>query len=622
MGLRAMFDSISGLQSHNTWLDVIGNNISNVNTVAYKSSRVEFADQLSQTLAGASGDNPASNLGGVDPQQVGLGTRVASIQTIFAAGPTLTTGNSTDISIQGDGFLVSRNGSTSYLTRAGNLTFDGEGYLVDQNGGHIQGFNATLQYNRKPLVSFPQLFITDASFKLDDTNPAAATNIRISRDLVMPPRATTEVKFRGNLDSFQQANVLDLFPGGPFFGLPTLPVGINLAFIPLANDIDQARMTTQPTAGGGFTLKQTGNLSTFTPGFFPPPAPLVNEIINLGTVQAFAGNYAWEQQPPIPPAMQTSSTVYDSTGNPRQLSVLFYQCNDLGTAVPPINPPPGPSQACYAWYAFDTTGGKPVTTANLLGGTGIWQGDPTIYDRGNPILSYYGDFIWFNTDGSLGGSGGAGGFNGGPGLASNFMTNPRVYLPPENLPPPNPSVSPIPTLGAEIMSVDLDFGTFGLLGQGLRNGLTGDAEGSYQFKNGTNTYMPNNTVYAASQDGYADGLLQSVQFDKLGNIIGSFSNGQNAALAQVVMENVENPDGLNKVGSNYFTTSVNSGQGHLALAGQGNLGTIQGNSLEGSNVDLTIELSNMIVAQRGFEANARMISIINGTMDVTNNLGR
>src|SRR5277367_4468148 len=134
MTLRAMFTAISGLQSDSTWLDVIGNNISNTNTVAYKSSRVEFADQFSQTLSGATGDNSASGLGGVDPQQIGLGTRLGSIQTLFTPGPTQLTGISTDISIQGNGFLVAKQGDQTYLTRAGDLTFDNDGYLVDPNG--------------------------------------------------------------------------------------------------------------------------------------------------------------------------------------------------------------------------------------------------------------------------------------------------------------------------------------------------------------------------------------------------------------------------------------------------------------------------------------------------------
>jgi len=117
MGLRDMFSAISGLQANSTWLDVIGNNIANVNTVAYKASRVEFANQFSQTLFGGTGDNPGSGLGGVDPEQVGLGTRVASIQTLFTEGTLQNTGISTDIAIVGNGYLVSKSGDNSLESR-------------------------------------------------------------------------------------------------------------------------------------------------------------------------------------------------------------------------------------------------------------------------------------------------------------------------------------------------------------------------------------------------------------------------------------------------------------------------------------------------------------------------
>src|SRR6185369_5732058 len=177
MSLRAMFSAISGLQAHSTWLDVIGNNLSNVNTVAYKASRVEFADQFSQTLWEGSGDNASSNLGGTNPEQLGLGTRVGSIQLLFDHGATLTTGNATDIAIQGAGFLVAKSGAHTYYTRAGNLTFDGSGYLVDQNGGFIQGYTASTTFTQRVLnttssVAGQPAVITDASLKLDNTNSA------------------------------------------------------------------------------------------------------------------------------------------------------------------------------------------------------------------------------------------------------------------------------------------------------------------------------------------------------------------------------------------------------------------------------------------------------------------
>jgi len=623
MGLRAMFNSISGLLSNSVWLDVTGNNISNVNTVAYKSSRAEFADQFSQTLSGGTGANPGSDSGGINPQQIGTGTRPASIETLFTQGPSFITGNSTDISIQGDGFLVARQGSQTYLTRAGNLIFDGAGYLVDQNGGRIQGLNASVLNSQRILNSAGNVGLvttTDESLQIDSSNPTNLTSIKIDRDFVLPPKATSEVKFQGNLDSFQQANVLDLFPGGPFAGPgPTLPVAIPLAFV--GGPIDANRMRLVGTPGGGFALQQVSFLSNFTPGVFAPPAPLENGFIPLWAAIGAGGNYAWDHVPPTPPAHQIAETVYDSLGNTREITVQFYQVNDLGTAKPPINTPPM-SQVCYAWYAFDTTGGKPVATPNLLGGTGIGEGTfgfLNFYDRGIPGNANFGDFIWFNTDGSLGSSGGVGGFPGPPGLNFNFQTVPRVYLPPMNF---NPPVSTFPVEGAAITAVDLNFGTSGIPGFGRRDGLIGDAEGSYQLIKGVNTYVPNHTAYAASQNGYPDGNLQGMSFDGEGSIVGSFSNGQNIKLAQLVMEQVANPEGLNKVGSNYFTTSPNSGAGRLGMAAHGNFGKIQGNSLEGSNVDLTVELSNMIVAQRGFEVNAMMVSVVSDTMKVTDDLGR
>jgi len=626
-----MFSSISGLQSDSTWLDVIGNNISNTNTVAYKASRVEFADQLSQTLANGTGGNLASGQGGVDPLQVGLGTRVASIQTLFAQGTTMTTGLSTDISIQGAGFLLSKQGSQTYLTRAGNLTFDSNGFLVDQNGGRIQGLDATLQYNKNFIntvsnVPNQPLTITQAQMKM---GTFGITDIQIPRDMTLAPQATTEVTFKGNLDSLQQPNVLDLYPGALAGSTtPALPIGLAIWVNspPINNAIDTNRMTVQFNPTGGFSLKQTANLSTFAAGFFPPPAPLENGFINLGFAKAAGGGYAWDQQPPIQPAAQSVENVYDSLGNPRQITVQFYQVNDLGADG--INNPAGPNQVCYAWYAFDTTGGKPVSTADLLGGTGIGEGDP-FYDRNTPNYDFFGDFLWFNTDGSLASSGGVGGFQGPPGLASNFMSIPRVYLPPNNAFPPLPGlVSPIPTQGAEITAISLKFGTFGLLGGGAvqpigkRDGLYSDAEGSYQVVNGVNTYVPKNTVYAASQDGYGDGILQGVNFDPTGTIQGSFSNGQIVPLAQVALEQVQNPDGLSKVGNNYFVNSSNSGPNQIGFGSSGTFGKIQGGTLESSNVDLSVELSNMIVAQRGFQTNARMISVVDDELNVLAELGR
>jgi flagellar hook-basal body protein len=342
--------------------------------------------------------------------------------------------------------------------------------------------------------------------------------------------------------------------------------------------------------------------------------------LDLSYFQEFAGDYAWDQVPPVPPAQSVSETVYDSLGNAHQITVQFYQVNDLGTAG--INNPSGPNQVCYAWYAFDTTGGKTVSTANLLGGTGIYEGNILEYNRGNPeYVGYGGDFLWFNTDGSLASSGGVSGLPGPPGLAFNFMITPRVYIPPSNLPPPTSYVSPIPTEGAQILSVSLDFGTYGLLGTGERDGVYSDAEGSYKMVNGVNTYIPQDTVYASSQNGYPDGVLQGLNVEPSGIIEGSFSNGQKISLAQVALEQVQNPDGLSQAGDNYFAQTANSGSAQVGLPGQGNFGTTQSGTLEGSNVNLATELTSMIIAERSYDTNARMIAVENEQLDTLTQLG-
>jgi flagellar hook-basal body protein len=206
---------------------------------------------------------------------------------------------------------------------------------------------------------------------------------------------------------------------------------------------------------------------------------------------------------------------------------------------------------------------------------------------------------------------------------------PDIYLPPENINGAVPAAngtnapaSPLPTQGAEIDQVTLNFGDAGVLGKGSRDGLYSDAEGSYQTINGVNTYVPSSTAYAKSQDGYAEGSLNSISFDSTGTIQGTYSNGQTTAIGQVVLASVTNEGGLTNVGNNYYQTSVNSGAEYVGTAGTSGLGTIQGDTLELSNVDLTTELSNMIIAQRGFDVNSRVISVENSNLQILSQLGQ
>ena len=149
--MRSLFAGVSGLKNHQTRMDVVGHNISNVNTYGYKTQRVTFQDMLSQTIAGAA--KPEENRGGVNPKQVGLGMTIASIDRLFTQGSLQTTGNQTDVAISGDGFFVVADGDKNYYTRAGNFGIDKDGTFVNPgNGLKVQGWMAVTDVTGEKVV--------------------------------------------------------------------------------------------------------------------------------------------------------------------------------------------------------------------------------------------------------------------------------------------------------------------------------------------------------------------------------------------------------------------------------------------------------------------------------------
>lgn len=180
--MRSLFAGVSGLQNHQTRMDVIGNNISNVNTTGFKRGRVNFQDLLSQTQAGAA--RPNERVGGVNPQQVGLGMNVASIDTIFTQGSLQTTGVKSDVAIQGEGFFIMRAGDQEFYSRAGAFSLDADGTLVNPaNGMRVQGWQAE---NVNGLT-----FINTSSETGDLVIPIGGKD---------PARATSEVMLASNLN--------------------------------------------------------------------------------------------------------------------------------------------------------------------------------------------------------------------------------------------------------------------------------------------------------------------------------------------------------------------------------------------------------------------------------------
>ncbi len=178
--MRSMFAGVSGLRAHQTMTDVVANNIANVNTVGFKASRVQFADTLSQLVRGASGGTGEATAG-INPQQVGLGVKVASTNKSFTQGGSQLTGRATDVAITGDGFFGVGFGSETLYTRAGSFSFDDAGFLSDPTGGVVVGWNAG----------------PDGTININE--PAGA--IQVPVNATIPPSATTEIMMSGNLDA-------------------------------------------------------------------------------------------------------------------------------------------------------------------------------------------------------------------------------------------------------------------------------------------------------------------------------------------------------------------------------------------------------------------------------------
>lgn len=187
--MRSLFSAVSGLKAHQTKMDVIGNNIANVNTVAYKSQSVTFGDVYYQTTQVATGPNEASGKGGTNAKQIGLGSTVGAISVDpTAQGASERTDNTWDLMISGDKFFVVSNAGNTYFTRAGDFTTDLDGAIVTQSGANVMGWKADADGN----------IIKDRVQALYATSPEYTYTA---------PAATTGVTITGNVDSRETGDI-------------------------------------------------------------------------------------------------------------------------------------------------------------------------------------------------------------------------------------------------------------------------------------------------------------------------------------------------------------------------------------------------------------------------------
>jgi flagellar hook protein FlgE len=495
--LRSLFAGVSGLRNHQVRMDVIGNNIANVNTVAFKAGRVTFKEGFAQLLQGAS--RPPGDQGGINPIQVGLGMQVGSIDQLFGQGNIETTGQTTDLAIQGDSMFVVRKGNQSYYTRSGNFQLDADGRLVSPtNGFVVQG----QLYNNGQL----------------------------------------------------QDGIQDI----------RLPFG--------------QKVSAQPTT----QMRLAGNLNASAPAF-------------QGSITS-----ATDRQNPLNQTSWTESTisVFDSQGSKHDVKLLMYKldtpANSWGWQLDP-----SASAIRVATAATGPAGGSvsdPITLPTAPSGFAVEPKNVAVTSpTGTPYrvpddYTVNGGQIQFTSGGSI---------TPGTQIEYSYFMSPSTALPGVN----SGTLTFDPT-GIMIPGNDtpsLNFAVPGANPVSVTLNLGGGINGLTQFANAS-------TAVLRDQDGYTAGQLQNFSIDRSGLITGFFTNGTTTPLGRIVLGDFNNPAGLLRVGDNMYQESANSGSAVLGFALEGSQSAITSGALEMSNVDLAQEFTNMIIAQRGFQANGKVVS--------------
>jgi len=572
--MRSLWAGVSGLQAHQVAMDVEGNNIANVNTAGFKYSRVNFSDLLNQTSKIATA--PQGELGGKNPMQVGLGSQVSSITKIFKQGSIQSTDKNTDLAISGDGFfVVSPDGGKTYkFTRNGDFVFDANGNFVDSNGYIVQGW-----------ARDPQ------SGQIDTTAPIK--NITIPSGLTTPANPTSKVTLKANLNS------------GPLIKNKSLiysldSSGANDTKEVQAGAVDDLNMATLfNETGEALSLKDkddfkltltdsNGNTDTYDFTYdknggdndtkFKTTEDLRSELQNKIQNSAQGNSNATV----IVNKQGKFEIINGDSGNALNIKITEGTQNnqkflDMLTPLDGTIPADGSSKISQSFYSathassidiFDSLGTKHTLRTSFRklsqdSNGSTWQMVLNVPDPGEISTTspnnYLVGTIKFNSDGSL-----------------------STYAP--------SSISFTGHNGSKPkQTIQLKLGT------------------ASQF-NGMTSFDATSNTSGISQDGYPGGDLDGIRVDETGTLIGSFTNGRSFGLAQVSMASFANNVGLESDGGGVYIQTSNSGDPIIGQANTGKRGFIEASSLEMSNVDLSRSLTQLIVIQRGFQANAKTIT--------------
>ena len=568
--MRSLYSGVAGLKTHQTRMDVIGNNIANVNTTAYKSSSMTFSELMSQTTQKASGANATTGVGGTNAKQIGLGVKAGAINTaITTQGSAQSTGNPFDIMITGDNFFVVSNGSENFFTRDGSFYVDGAGNLaMTSTGYNVMGWGVDE---------------TTGNIKQDTVT---ALRIMSAANMTYPPEATTQANISGILDE----NDKDVTSANG--------KTVNLNFFDARGYSYTAK----------FTFKQSGGDKT------NEYSMELNKILDStgAEIDISKLKFGNRSQQKMETKVTLNTDAYkwdgkvlktkDGTTEVANLADIF---NQDGSLITPQDDAAAQKQQ-KALDAIAKAYGYEGSTDEFLN---LYITSTENKDKQLTIQDLLGNMMAGKKTDVLPADGSAITMEG------RYFEGTTVVF--------NKDTAKLESVGGSTTNLGIN-AAFSQLG-GNFSDITIDLSECTNYDNkGTST------IGATSGD--LDGLVGTgrrlgdmigVSIQKDGMIYASYDNGMNKLLGQIATAAFANASGLEKEGDNLYSATLNSGEfdgiGVDITAGGGYMSTGQ---LEMSNVDLSSEFTEMITTQRGFQANSRIITVSDTLLEELTNLKR
>ena len=668
--MRSLFSGVAGLKTHQTRMDVIGNNIANVNTTAYKSQNMVFSDLLYQTTQSASGANDATGRGGINPRQIGLGSKTGAISTAIAQqGSAQSTNNPWDIMIEGSSFFVVSDGSQNFFTRDGSFTVDGAGNLVMANTGytvmgwqvdpetgdirqdivsalkimHPDNMNSDPEWTTKGYVSgildkkdtklnSPDGLIRTMTFfdsqgyqytaKFSFHGIGEEDRFRVQLDDILDPDGVSLVKLYG-LNNIEQiatfgstenkltTSKYTMDPNAKYDAAAN-KFTINMAMEEILADFNKNAMVV--AAGENIKVKTpaaAGDVAegadvTVTGEVTLTKAQLEAEPYNLIYNSADSSYYKKKDD-------GTSEKVTDWAAALKDMKGLDTVSNIVAT---PGNPPENITISFDA--TFKTTKAATFDGASNFGVTLENNADnqAAILEQVYHIKSGEGkDYTieFVGPDGSaqitLTEN------NKGNMIVFDHETGKFSYIGGQGQDSAmltfNSSASSMDgkTIDlSQFTNIDIDFSSINNFGNG---GMC-----TLEMLNGS---KEQSTLGA----GRKQGELNGIEVGQDGRITAYYDNGLSKLLGQIAVAEFANPSGLAKAGNNLYSATQNSGEFNGVGVGiTANQGSMTSGVLEMSNVDLSSEFTTMITTQRGFQANSRIITTSDTLLEELVNLKR